>query len=172
MQDFLKVRVQPRRSLLNKGEMVDEVSSQSTIDKHKGKLIVDFTATWCGPCKAIAPTFEALSKEFTSLKFVKVDVDKSPDISKKYGVTAMPTFKVIENSVAIDELTGASPSGLRNLCDKHKGTSSFKGKGYTLGGGIRKTSYEPPQFLKNALIFVVPFLAYLILRTVFGLVSK
>lgn len=56
----------------------------------KDKLtVVDFWATWCGPCKLIAPTFQTLSNEYRHVTFVKVDVDASQDIAKTYGVTAM-----------------------------------------------------------------------------------
>ena len=157
--------------------MVDEVSSQSVIDKHNGKMIVDFTATWCGPCKQIAPTFEALSKEYSSLKFIKVDVDKSPEIASKYGVTAMPTFKIIENGVAIDELKGASPAALRNLCDQHKGASTFKGTGHRLGGSGPSTvkqgvSYEPPKFIKTTVVFILPFLVFVVVKAILGVLYK
>ena len=66
----------------NSGEMDALVSSAAL----NGKLIViDFTATWCGPCKMIAPIFKQLSQEFSGVIFVKVDVDEAPDVAAKYG---------------------------------------------------------------------------------------
>eukprot|EP00834_Sanchytrium_tribonematis_P000280 NODE_5_length_72347_cov_1.339331.p48 type:complete len:163 gc:universal NODE_5_length_72347_cov_1.339331:45166-45654(+) len=162
--------------------MVKEVTTQSEIDKTNGKIICDFTATWCGPCKQIKPVFEKLEKEYSSLKFICVDVDKCPDIAKKYGVTAMPTFVVIQNSNSIDELKGASPNALRNLCDKHKGPSAFSGKGYVLGSttpvsstGTRilqqGTSFQPPATLKTIVLFLFPFLIYLAVSYIYSLIK-
>ena len=66
----------------NSSEMDSIVSSAAL----NGKLIViDFTATWCGPCKMIAPIFKQLSQEFSGVIFVKVDVDEAPDVAAKYG---------------------------------------------------------------------------------------
>lgn len=54
--------------------------------------VVDFHATWCGPCKQIAPFVEKLSKEFTDANFVKVDVDEVTDVAAEFGVRAMREF--------------------------------------------------------------------------------
>ena len=67
--------------------------------------IIDFTATWCGPCKMIAPIFKELSEEFGSrAQFIKVDVDDNPDAAQKYGVSAMPTFLFVKGGEVVDRL--------------------------------------------------------------------
>ena len=79
--------------------MVQQVAKLEEFDeivKNNPIVIVDFTATWCGPCKMIGPKFEEFSKEAANekVKFIKVDVDEASDVSEKYGISAMPTFMV------------------------------------------------------------------------------
>nr|CAX71379.1 thioredoxin 1 [Schistosoma japonicum]CAX77061.1 thioredoxin 1 [Schistosoma japonicum] len=92
----------------------------SFLKENKDKLIVvDFFATWCGPCKKIAPAFEALSADRSAL-YVKVDVDKLEETAKKYDVTAMPTFIVIKNGERVDTVVGASIENVEAVIRKHK----------------------------------------------------
>jgi len=81
-------------------------------------LLVDFFATWCGPCSFIAPTFEELSNKYINLKFVKVDVDKCKETKEKNMVTAMPTFIVFINGQRMDMIKGADKTALENLAHK------------------------------------------------------
>lgn len=81
--------------------------------------VVDFTASWCGPCRRIAPCFEAMAEEFPDLVFVKVDVDALPELAQRYQVRAMPTFHVVRDGKSIESLCGASESALRDLVAKH-----------------------------------------------------
>ncbi|ESO94519.1 hypothetical protein LOTGIDRAFT_203919 [Lottia gigantea] len=82
-----------------------------------GKLIcIDFSASWCGPCKMIGPKFEAMAKEFDG-KFIalKVDVDAVPELSEEYDVSAMPTFLCFKNGKKVAEIVGASEEKLRDM---------------------------------------------------------
>ncbi|KAE8148682.1 thioredoxin-like protein [Aspergillus avenaceus] len=80
-------------------------------------VLVDFWATWCGPCRVISPVFEKLSEtgEFANVLFYKVDVDQQEDISQEVGIRAMPTFALLKNGQKVNELVGANPGGLNNL---------------------------------------------------------
>lgn len=76
-------------------EATTSAQVQEFLDKNGGIAVVDCYATWCGPCKAIAPYVHKKANE-TGIGLVKVDVDKSPELSSAYGIQAMPTFKVIK----------------------------------------------------------------------------
>ena len=91
------------------------LNEYNVLKSESTKIIIDFHATWCGPCKVIAPTFKKLSEENPTIAFVKVDVDKSPEISKHFNISAMPTFISILNGEKKDVLQGANVAGLTNL---------------------------------------------------------
>ncbi|MBC8060321.1 MAG: thioredoxin [Clostridiaceae bacterium] len=75
-----------------------------------GVIIVDFFATWCGPCKMLSPVFEELGLEMEGkVKFIKIDVDKSPDIASKYSVSTIPTMLILKNGEKQDAMVGFLP---------------------------------------------------------------
>ena len=87
----------------------DKSSFDAFVKANESKLIVvDFFATWCPPCKMIAPYFEELAKQNPDVEFVKIDVDQNSETSEQYGIRAMPTFKFIKGGKVVDEVTGAS----------------------------------------------------------------
>ncbi len=95
--------------------MVKEISSEAEYKKEiasGGLVVVDWFATWCGPCVGIAPFLESLSQKYKDVKFLKVDVDKCQDIASQNSVRAMPTFFFILNGNKVDELQGANPTEL------------------------------------------------------------
>ena len=101
--------------------MVFQPLSSEEFDNNvkEGIVIVDFTATWCGPCKMISPVFAELSTKYTSIKFLKVDVDELEEVSAKAGIEAMPSFFVYKNGIKVDELVGASSEKLEKLIKKY-----------------------------------------------------
>ncbi|KAF7155405.1 hypothetical protein CNMCM5623_007476 [Aspergillus felis] len=82
--------------------------------------VIDFWATWCGPCRVISPVFEKLSDvpEYGDVEFYKVDVDEEEKIAQEVGIRAMPTFVAFKDGQKVDELIGASPENLRSLLRK------------------------------------------------------
>ncbi|KAI6133714.1 putative thioredoxin [Pisolithus croceorrhizus] len=75
-------------------------------------VVIDFYADWCGPCKAISPIFETLSKKFGTIKFRKVNTDEQEQISQEAGIRALPTFVVFQRGNKVQELVGANPNQL------------------------------------------------------------
>ena len=74
-------------------------------DLIKDIAVVDFYATWCGPCKMFGPVFEEVSNE-SNINFVKVDVDKENDISRRYGVMTIPTVILFKNGEEVKRNIG------------------------------------------------------------------
>ena len=73
-------------------------------------VVVDFTAAWCPPCDAIAPSLEALAEEMAGeVKIAKVDVDHDPEISTRYGIRSMPTLVIFKNGEPTAMQVGAMP---------------------------------------------------------------
>ncbi|KAJ3123090.1 Hsp90 cochaperone, partial [Physocladia obscura] len=86
--------------------------------------LVDFTATWCGPCKAVAPRFEALSSEYGNVNFLKVDVDDQKSIAATYEVSAMPTFMFFKNGEQLDQVVGADIAKVEQLLKTYSADTS------------------------------------------------
>ncbi|KAG0250075.1 hypothetical protein BG011_008669 [Mortierella polycephala] len=98
-------------------------------------VVVDFFATWCGPCKTLAPVLENLERKHTSTIFAKVDVDQAQDCAGKYSVTSMPTILFFKNRSEVGRVVGADVGKIQSLIKTYEGGSSFSGTGQTLGGG-------------------------------------
>jgi thioredoxin 1 len=72
--------------------------------------VIDFWAEWCGPCRAIGPVVEELSKEWEGkVNIGKVNVDHNPQLSMNYGITSIPAILFIKGGVVVDKLVGAQP---------------------------------------------------------------
>ncbi len=71
-----------------------------------GVSLIDFYATWCGPCKMVAPIVDEIGKEFPDVKILKVNVDEETEIAANYGVQVIPTFVVVKDGEVLDHLAG------------------------------------------------------------------
>ena len=86
---------------------IDDDEFETTVLKSDKPIMVDFWAPWCGPCKAIAPTVEALEKEYGhKMTFAKVNVDENPISPSKYGVQAIPTLIFFKDGKIVEQITG------------------------------------------------------------------
>ena len=90
-------------------EFTDDNFQVEVLDSDKLSMI-DFWAEWCGPCRAIGPVVEELSKEFEGrVNIGKVNVDHNPQLSMNYGITSIPAILFIKNGQVVDKLVGAQP---------------------------------------------------------------
>ena len=83
-------------------------------------VVVDFFATWCGPCIRIAPFFQNLADSNPDVTFIKVDVDINSETAAKVGIKAMPTFVAFANGKEFERLQGANDSKLADLVNRVK----------------------------------------------------
>jgi thioredoxin 1 len=86
---------------------VDSQSFDQEVLKSSIPVLVDFWAPWCGPCKAIAPTVDALAEELTGkLKVVKLNTDEASDVAGRYGVMSIPTLLIFKGGEVVETLVG------------------------------------------------------------------
>ena len=84
----------------------NEKNFEKEVLKTKGKVFVDFYATWCGPCKMVGPFIEELSEEIDDVKFVSVDTDEEYELSEEYGIISIPTVVLFKNGKEIKRHVG------------------------------------------------------------------
>ncbi|CAL4894359.1 unnamed protein product [Urochloa decumbens] len=99
---------------------LDEWSIQiEEANSAKKLVVIDFTATWCGPCRIIAPVFADLAKKNPNVVFLKVDVDELKAIAEQFSVEAMPTFLFMKEGDVKDRVVGAVKEELAKKLELH-----------------------------------------------------
>ena len=89
-----------------------KIISELTEIPQEGPVIIDFFATWCGPCKRIAPVYEELAEKYSNVTFLKVDVDESEHIASKFNIESLPTFVLFKNGIEVTRIEGANLDAL------------------------------------------------------------
>ena len=88
-------------------------------NESKKLIVVDFTASWCGPCRFISPFLAELAKKYTNAIFVKVDVDELKSVAQDWAIEAMPTFVFVKEGTILGKVVGAKKEELQQTIEKH-----------------------------------------------------
>ena len=90
--------------------MVKELTTNNFKDEAmQGVVLIDFFATWCGPCKMLSPIIEELSEEMPNVKFFKVDVDENEELVEMFNIEAMPTLIILKDGKIANKSVGFKP---------------------------------------------------------------
>lgn len=82
------------------------------IINNKDLILIDFYATWCGPCKMMHPILEEIEKEYDEVKIIKVDVDKNEELARKYAIMSIPTLILFNNGIQKQKNIGFTPKSI------------------------------------------------------------
>lgn len=101
--------------------IVHATDSNFAQETGEGLVLADFWATWCGPCKMIAPVLEEIDSEMSDkVKIVKLDVDENQETAGKFGVMSIPTLILFKDGKVVDQAVGYQPKeALVELINKH-----------------------------------------------------
>ena len=93
--------------------ILTEKNFEDEVLKSEIPVLVDFWATWCGPCRMLAPTIEKIAEEQEGVvKVCKLDVDEEDEIARQYGIASIPTLMVFKNGVVVNQSVGVQPKAM------------------------------------------------------------
>ena len=96
-------------------------SFQDLLESTDVPVLVDFYATWCGPCRLISPLIDRLAEEYQDqAKVVKIDIDQNPNNAKQYGIRSIPAVLIFKDGTLVEQFVGKAPyETFSNALEKH-----------------------------------------------------
>ena len=88
---------------------INKNNFQSEVMNSEKKVLLDFWAPWCGPCRMVVPMVEEIAKERPDIKVGKINVDENPELASQFGIMSVPTLVVMENGKIVSQVMGARP---------------------------------------------------------------
>lgn len=88
---------------------IDNTNFEAEVLNSTKKVLVDFWASWCGPCRMVGPIVEEIANERPDIKVCKINVDEQSELAAKFGIMSIPTLMVFENGKVVNQSAGARP---------------------------------------------------------------
>ena len=90
---------------------INHLNFHDEVIRSDKKVLLDFWAPWCGPCRMVSPVLDEIAQERADIKVCKVNVDQEPELAQRYGVMSIPTLIVMKDGKVINQAMGARPKG-------------------------------------------------------------
>src|SRR5712692_10914750 len=119
-----------RKEVLMSGKIMDvtDANFQGEVVSADTPVLVDFWASWCAPCRMLAPTVEAIAEDFAGkIKVTKLNVDENPNTAAKYSIRGIPTLLLFQNGAVVETLVGVKPKEeIARLINNHVGLAQSR----------------------------------------------
>lgn len=102
MYFYVKINKKGDKRMLN----LTSANFKAEVEEYKGLIVIDLWATWCGPCRMIAPLLDEIEKEMPDVKFCKINVDEEPQLTRLFKVESIPTVAIVKDNTFLDMSVG------------------------------------------------------------------